>query len=111
VIIGETAAAIQVSEMLLDEGVFVTGFGYPWFPREPREVRCQLSAAHTREDLDQALAAFRARGSEARIDLAIGVIRTHLAFCRKDAFRKARSVPRCPELDRSARQASRESTP
>ncbi len=62
VIIGETSAAIQVSELLLDEGVFVTGFGYPVVPQGTARVRCQLSAAHSREDLDQALAAFQRVG-------------------------------------------------
>ncbi|MDQ2669147.1 MAG: glycine C-acetyltransferase [Gemmatimonadota bacterium] len=58
VIIGETADAIRMSEALLDEGVFVTGFGYPVVPQGTARVRCQISAAHTREDLDEALAAF-----------------------------------------------------
>jgi len=58
VILGETAAAIRMSEMLLDEGVFVTGFGFPVVPQGAARVRCQVSAAHTRDDLDQALAAF-----------------------------------------------------
>jgi glycine C-acetyltransferase len=62
VIIGETAAAIKVSELLLDEGVFVTGFGYPVVPQGTARVRCQLSAAHSRDDLDQALDAFRRVG-------------------------------------------------
>jgi len=58
VILGETAKAIQMSEMLLDEGVFVTGFGYPVVPKGEARVRCQISAAHSKEDLDQALRAF-----------------------------------------------------
>ena len=58
VILGETAAAIKMSDLLLAEGVFVTGFGYPVVPHGQARVRCQISAAHTREDLDQALAAF-----------------------------------------------------
>jgi len=58
IIVGETAAAIQMSEMLLDEGVFVTGFGYPVVPQGEARVRCQISAAHTRADLDEAVAAF-----------------------------------------------------
>lgn len=58
VILGETAKAIRMSEMLLDEGVFVTGFGYPVVPQGQARVRCQVSAAHTREDMDRALAAF-----------------------------------------------------
>ena len=64
VILGETAQAIRMSEALLDEGVFVTGFGYPVVPQGHARIRCQLSAAHTREDLDFALAAFRRVGSK-----------------------------------------------
>jgi glycine C-acetyltransferase len=62
VILGETAKAIRMSEMLLDEGVFVTGFGYPVVPQGEARVRCQVSAAHTRDDLDQALRAFESVG-------------------------------------------------
>lgn len=63
IILGETAKAIRASEMLLDEGVFVTGFGYPVVPQGHARVRCQISAAHTREDLDFALAAFKKVGT------------------------------------------------
>jgi glycine C-acetyltransferase len=62
VILGETSAAIRMSDLLLGEGVFVTGFGYPVVPQGEARVRCQISAAHTREDLDQALAAFQRVG-------------------------------------------------
>jgi glycine C-acetyltransferase len=62
IIVGETSAAIQMSDMLLDEGVFVTGFGYPVVPQGQARVRCQVSAAHTRQDLDEAVAAFKAVG-------------------------------------------------
>jgi len=58
VILGETAKAIRMSEMLLDEGVFVTGFGFPVVPQGQARVRCQLSAGHSREELDTALKAF-----------------------------------------------------
>jgi glycine C-acetyltransferase len=58
IIVGETAAAIRMSDMLLDEGVFVTGFGFPVVPQGQARIRCQISAAHTREDLDVALRAF-----------------------------------------------------
>src|SRR5467141_4083040 len=63
VILGETAKAIHMSELLLAEGVFVTGFGYPVVPQGHARVRCQLSAAHTREDLDFALQAFKRVGT------------------------------------------------
>jgi glycine C-acetyltransferase len=58
IIVGETAAAIEMSELLLAEGVFVTGFGFPVVPQGEARVRCQISAAHTRADLDEAIAAF-----------------------------------------------------
>ena len=64
VILGETSAAIRMSELLLAEGVFVTGFGFPVVPQGQARVRCQVSAAHTRDDLDQALAAFRKVGGQ-----------------------------------------------
>ena len=65
IIVGETAAAIQMSDMLLDEGVFVTGFGFPVVPQGQARVRCQLSAAHSRDDLDKAIAGVQERGAEA----------------------------------------------
>jgi glycine C-acetyltransferase len=67
VILGETAAAIRMSDLLLAEGVFVTGFGYPVVPQGQARVRCQISASHTRDDLDQSLAAFRKIGRQLRL--------------------------------------------
>ncbi|HTR22078.1 MAG TPA: glycine C-acetyltransferase [Gemmatimonadales bacterium] len=64
VILGETAKAIQMSELLLAEGVFVTGFGYPVVPQGHARVRCQLSAAHTEADLEFALRAFQKVGRQ-----------------------------------------------
>jgi len=64
IIIGETAAAIQMSEMMLAEGVFVTGFGFPVVPQGTARVRCQISAAHSREDIDFAVTAFRKVGAK-----------------------------------------------
>src|SRR5881409_2346896 len=68
VILGETAKAIRMSELLLAEGVFVTGFGYPVVPHGHARIRCQLSAAHTRDDLDFALSAFK------RVGTTLGVV-------------------------------------
>jgi glycine C-acetyltransferase len=67
IIVGETAAAIQMSDMLLDEGVFVTGFGYPVVPQGQARVRCQISAAHSRSDLDAAIAAFKTVGRKLKL--------------------------------------------
>jgi len=69
IIVGETAAAIQMSNMLLDEGVFVTGFGFPVVPHGQARVRCQISAAHTRDDLDEAIQAFK------RVGARLGIVR------------------------------------
>src|SRR5687768_12196941 len=62
IIVGETATAIRMSDMLLEEGVFVTGFGFPVVPHGQARVRCQLSAGHSRDDIDEAVAAFRSVG-------------------------------------------------
>lgn len=62
IIVGETATAIRMSDMLLEEGVFVTGFGFPVVPHGQARVRCQLSAAHSRDDIDEAIAAFKSVG-------------------------------------------------
>jgi glycine C-acetyltransferase len=67
IIVGETAAAIQMSDMLLDEGVFVTGFGFPVVPQGQARIRCQISAAHTRADLDEAVAAFVKVGKKLKL--------------------------------------------
>jgi glycine C-acetyltransferase len=69
IIVGETAAAIQMSDMLLDEGVFVTGFGFPVVPQGQARVRCQISAGHTRADLDEAIRAFKKVGAK------LGIVR------------------------------------
>ena len=67
IIVGETSAAIQMSNMLLDEGVFVTGFGFPVVPQGQARIRCQISAGHTRADLDEAIAAFRKVGRKLKL--------------------------------------------
>ncbi len=59
IIVGETADAIRMSDMLLDEGIFVTGFGFPVVPQGTARLRCQVSAAHTRADLEFAVRAIR----------------------------------------------------
>ena len=64
IIVGETADAIRMSDMLLDEGVFVTGFGFPVVPQGQARVRCQISAAHSRDDLDYAVEAFKKVGTK-----------------------------------------------
>lgn len=62
IIIGETADAIRLSEALLDEGIFVTGFGFPVVAKGQARVRCQISSAHSRTDLDFAVDRFKVVG-------------------------------------------------
>ncbi|MBK5260150.1 MAG: glycine C-acetyltransferase [Thermoanaerobaculia bacterium] len=57
VIIGDTAKAISMSAELLDRGIYVSGFGFPVVPQGQARLRCQISAAHTREHLDRAITA------------------------------------------------------
>jgi len=59
VIVGETADAIALSNQLLDEGVFVIGFGFPVVPKGQARIRCQISAGHERKHLDRALDALK----------------------------------------------------
>jgi len=59
IIIGETADAIALSERLLEEGVFVTGFGFPVVPEGTARIRVQMSAALEPEHLERAIEAFR----------------------------------------------------
>jgi glycine C-acetyltransferase len=58
IIVGETAEAIALSERLLDEGVFVTGFGFPVVPEGTARIRVQMSAALEPEHLERAIEAF-----------------------------------------------------
>jgi glycine C-acetyltransferase len=59
IIVGETADAIALSQRLLEEGVFVTGFGFPVVPEGTARIRVQMSAALEPEHLERAIEAFR----------------------------------------------------
>jgi len=60
IIVGDTAKAIAMSAELLQRGVYVSGFGFPVVPQGQARLRCQISAAHTREHLDRAIGAIEA---------------------------------------------------
>lgn len=64
IIVGETAFAIALSDRLLREGIFVTGFGFPVVAEGTARVRVQMTSALTRADLDRALEAFGRVGRE-----------------------------------------------
>lgn len=58
IMLGEAALAQKMSERLLEKGIYVIGFSYPVVPKGQARIRVQLSAVHTREDLDFAVSAF-----------------------------------------------------
>jgi glycine C-acetyltransferase len=58
VMLGEAAIAQDMSQELLKEGVYIKGLWYPVVPKGEARLRAQISAAHTREDLDRTLGAF-----------------------------------------------------
>ena len=58
VMIGDAARATQMADLLLEKGVYVIGFSYPVVPAGKARIRIQVSAAHSREDLQTAATAF-----------------------------------------------------
>ncbi len=57
VMLGDAALAATMAGRLLEEGIYVTAFSYPVVPQGQARIRTQISAAHTRDDLDEAVAA------------------------------------------------------
>ncbi|GAA5192855.1 glycine C-acetyltransferase [Ferrimonas gelatinilytica] len=64
VMIGEAALAAEFADRLLAEGIYVVGFSFPVVPKGQARIRTQMSAAHSREQLDHAIAAFTRIGKE-----------------------------------------------
>jgi glycine C-acetyltransferase len=64
VMIGDAALAAKMADRLLEHGIYVIGFSYPVVPQGQARIRIQMSAAHTPEQVDRALAAFTAVGRE-----------------------------------------------
>jgi glycine C-acetyltransferase len=64
VMIGDAARATRMADVLLGKGIYVIGFSYPVVPVGKARIRTQLSAAHTREDLEVAVLAFAAARDE-----------------------------------------------
>lgn len=67
VMIGEASLAKQMSDALFEEGIYVVSFSYPVVPVGQARIRCQMSAAHTAEDVDKAIAAFAKAGRTQRL--------------------------------------------
>ena len=64
VIVGDTAKALAMGKALFEDGIYVSGFGYPVVPQGQARLRCQVSAAHERPALDRAVEAFRKVGKK-----------------------------------------------
>ncbi|MCA9479717.1 MAG: glycine C-acetyltransferase [Nitrospirales bacterium] len=62
IMLGDAVLATQMAERLLEEGVYVIGFSSPVVPEGQARIRVQISAAHTRKDLETALRAFEVVG-------------------------------------------------
>jgi glycine C-acetyltransferase len=58
VMLGEAPVAEKMAQALLEQGIYVVGFWYPVVPQGQARIRVQISAAHTREQVEQAVAAF-----------------------------------------------------
>ena len=58
IMLGEATLAQEMATRLLDEGIYVIGFSYPVVPKGQARIRVQVSAAHQRQHLDDAIAAF-----------------------------------------------------
>jgi glycine C-acetyltransferase len=64
VMLGEAKLATRMAERLLEMGIYVIGFSFPVVPKGQARIRVQMSAAHTRENLEMALLAFEKVGRE-----------------------------------------------
>jgi len=67
VMLGDATLATRMAERLLQEDIYVVGFSFPVVPKGQARIRVQMSAAHTRAQLEQAVSAFAKVGRELRI--------------------------------------------
>lgn len=67
VMLGDAKIAAEMSNKLLEKGIYVVGFSYPVVPKGQARIRTQMSAAHTKEHLDLAIAAFEEVGKAMNI--------------------------------------------
>lgn len=66
VMLGDAKIAQKMAARLLEEGIYVTGFFYPVVPKGQARIRTQISAAHTKDDLDLAVEKFKLVGQDTR---------------------------------------------
>ena len=71
--LGDAKLTQLFAQKMLQEGIYVIGFFYPVVPQEKARIRTQISAAHTQEELDRAIAAFEKVGKELKVITCSGV--------------------------------------
>jgi glycine C-acetyltransferase len=64
IMLGDARLATEMANRLLGRGIYVIGFSFPVVPRGAARIRVQISAGHSTEDVDAAVAAFTAVGQE-----------------------------------------------
>lgn len=64
VMVGDARLASEMADKLLEEDIYVIGFSFPVVPKGKARIRTQMSAAHTREQLDRTIEAFTRIGKE-----------------------------------------------
>ena len=67
IMLGDAKLAQEMAGDLLDEGIYVIGFSYPVVPKGAARIRVQISAAHNRQHLDQAIQAFVKIGKKHKV--------------------------------------------
>jgi len=67
VMLGDAKVAQEFAKKMLEQGIYVVGFSYPVVPQGKARIRVQISAAHTKEDIDKAVNAFTSVGRELKV--------------------------------------------
>ncbi len=67
ILLKDAALAAEMADKLMDQGIYVIGFSFPVVPKDLARIRIQISAEHTKADINTALAAFQKVGSEAGV--------------------------------------------
>ncbi len=62
IMLGDAKLARDMADQMLERGVYVVGFSYPVVPKDKARIRVQISAAHSRQQLDKAISEFIAVG-------------------------------------------------
>jgi glycine C-acetyltransferase len=67
VMLGDAVLAQEMAARMLEQGVYVVGFSFPVVPKGQARIRTQMSAAHTRDQLDRAIGAFITVGKALKV--------------------------------------------